>query len=121
MNILRYTSLAALLLASHVGAQDIPVTSPSPATTRAASIAFTGATIIDGTGRAPVANATILVTGGRITAIGPAAEVTIPREAERIALTGKYIIPGLINSHGHVNTPDDLKTYAVYGGRQPWR
>jgi imidazolonepropionase-like amidohydrolase len=115
MNILRYTSLAALLLASHVGAQDIPVTSPSPAATRAASIAFTGATIIDGTGRAPVANAVILVTDGRITAVGPAAQVTIPAGAERVALTGKFIIPGLINSHGHVNTPDDLKTYAVYG------
>jgi imidazolonepropionase-like amidohydrolase len=78
-------------------------------------IAFTGATLIDGTGRAPVANAVVVVNGGRVVAAGPATDVTIPRDAERVALNGKFIIPGLINTHGHVNTPDDLKTYAVHG------
>ena len=103
MSPLRHLSLAALVLASQAGAQARP------------PVAFTGATIIDGTGRAPIANGVVLVAGGRITAVGPAAQVTIPAEAERVALTGKFIIPGLINSHGHINTPDDLKTYAVYG------
>lgn len=97
------TLLASLLVATDAAAQAAP------------PIAFTGATLIDGTGRAPVANAVILVNNGRVVAAGPAAQVTIPRDAERIALTGKFIIPGLINSHGHVNTPDDLKTYAAYG------
>ena len=78
--------------------------------------AFTGARLFDGTGSDPVANATILVRDGRIVSVGPAASVTIPPNAERIALTGKTVIPGLINAHGHVNnTARDLNTYAAYG------
>jgi imidazolonepropionase-like amidohydrolase len=100
---MRYPLLLSLVVSAQLGAQAAP------------AIAFTGATLIDGTGRAPVANAVILVNAGRVVAAGPAGQVTIPREAERIALNGKFIIPGLINSHGHINAPDDLKTYAVHG------
>ena len=86
------------------------------AQTPAAVKAFTGARLIDGTDRGPIADATILVRGGRIVAAGPSSSVQVPDGAERIALNGKTVIPGLINAHGHVNTPDqDLKTYAAYG------
>ena len=78
--------------------------------------AFTGLTLIDGTDRAPVTNATIVVRGGRIIAVGPAARTTIPDGAERIALDGKTVIPGLINVHGHVNdAARDLRVYAAHG------
>ncbi|MBC7894105.1 MAG: amidohydrolase family protein [Cytophagaceae bacterium] len=77
--------------------------------------AFTGATLIDGTDRAPVANATILVRDGRVVSAGPASQVTIPAGAERVSLAGKTVIPGLVNAHGHVNVPADLNTYAAYG------
>ncbi len=77
--------------------------------------AFTGLTLIDGTDRAPVANATIVVQDGRVVRAGPAMSVAVPPEAERISLAGKTVIPGLINVHGHVNTPQDLLTYAAYG------
>ena len=76
--------------------------------------AFTGATVIDGTGRAPIPNATIVVSDGRVVAAG-ADGVTVPAGAERIPLDGKFVIPGLINTHGHVNAPADLRTYAAYG------
>ena len=86
------------------------------AQTPAAVKAFTGARLIDGTDRAPIPDATIVVRGGRIVAAGPSSSVQVPAGAERIALNGKTVIPGLINAHGHVNTPDtDLKTYAAYG------
>lgn len=111
MKIIRTSAFAVLLIASQLGAQAAPVTT-RPST---GPIAFTGATVIDGTGKAAIANAVIIVANGRVTAVGANGQVTIPREAERIALTGKFIIPGLINSHGHVNAPDDLKTYADYG------
>ena len=75
--------------------------------------AFTGVTIIDGTGRAPITNGVIVVRNGRIVSAGPAGN--LPAGAERIALDGKFVIPGLINAHGHVNTPADLGTYAAYG------
>jgi len=61
--------------------------------------AFTGATVIDGTGAPPVPSAAIVVDpNGLIRAVGP---VAIPLEAERIDLTGKWIIPGLIDAHVH--------------------
>jgi imidazolonepropionase-like amidohydrolase len=42
--------------------------------------------------------------------------VTVPPGAERVSLAGKYVIPGLINAHGHANDLDrDLDTYAKYG------
>lgn len=77
--------------------------------------AFTGLTLIDGTDRASIPNATIVVQDGRVVRIGPANSVTIPREAQRIALDGKTVMPGLINAHGHVNDVRDLSTYAAYG------
>lgn len=77
--------------------------------------AFTGLTLIDGTTRAPVANATLLVRDGRVLAAGPSTSVRIPEGVERVSLTGKFVIPGLINTHGHVNAPADLSTYAAYG------
>ncbi|MBL0173628.1 MAG: amidohydrolase family protein [Gemmatimonadaceae bacterium] len=77
--------------------------------------AFTGATLVDGTDGAPVANATLLVRDGRVLAAGAASRVAIPVGAQRTRLDGRVIIPGLINAHGHVNTPADLATYAAYG------
>ncbi len=77
--------------------------------------AFTGLTLIDGTDRAPITNATIVVQDGRVVRVGPASSVTIPPEAQRVALDGKFVIPGLVNAHGHVNAPRDLATYAAYG------
>jgi imidazolonepropionase-like amidohydrolase len=68
-------------------------------------IAFTGARVIDGTGAAPIEQATIVVTNGRITAIGPAATVMPPAGATVVNVSGKTIIPGLINSHAHID-PD---------------
>lgn len=80
-----------------------------------ATTAFTGATLIDGTSRAPTPNATLVVRDGRIVAVGPAAAVPIPAGATRIALDGRFVMPGLINAHGHVNGPADLDTYAAHG------
>jgi len=54
--------------------------------------AFTGARVIDGTDRAPIDNATILVRDGRIVSVGPAASVTAPAGAERVSLAGKHVI-----------------------------
>jgi imidazolonepropionase-like amidohydrolase len=74
---------------------------------------FTGARLIDGTGAAPVENATIVVRDGRIVSAGAA---TPPAGARAISLAGKTVIPGLINAHGHVSDPArDLRVYAAYG------
>lgn len=78
--------------------------------------AFTGARLFDGTGRDPIDNATLLVRDGRIAAAGPASSVDLPAGVERISLSGKTVIPGLINAHGHVNDASrDLRVYAAHG------
>lgn len=90
------------------------------------SIAFVGARVIDGTGAAPIANATVLVTNGRIDRVGPAAAMKIPAGATRIDLAGKTLIPGLISAHGHLGNGDrslspydqiiqQLRVYARFG------
>jgi adenylate cyclase len=53
--------------------------------------------VIDGTGRAPIVDAVIVVEGGKITAIGPAGVITTPRGATRLEVPGKTVIPGLID------------------------
>src|SRR5205085_12463829 len=65
------------------------------------TIALTGARVFDGTGRAPIENATVLVVNGRIQEVGTA--VKVPAGATRVEARGKTIIPGLINAHGHVD------------------
>ena len=64
--------------------------------------AFVGARIIDGTGAAPIENGVMVVRAGRIEAVGTAEFVAIPEGAKRIDVSGRTIIPGLINTHGHV-------------------
>lgn len=74
------------------------------------SLAFTGATIIDGTSAAPLADAVLVITDGRVQSIGPRADVRIPDNARVIDVSGKTIIPGLINAHGHVGDTVGLST-----------
>ncbi|MDE1918281.1 MAG: amidohydrolase family protein [Sphingomonadales bacterium] len=88
-------------------------------------------TLIDGTGHAPLAHQALVMTNGRITWVGSAAAVKVPAGATVEKLAGKYLLPGLIDSHVHLGLVDgitqDLKyqtpqsinaqlaTYAAYG------
>ena len=64
--------------------------------------ALEGATLIDGAGGPPKTDMVVLIRDGRITAVARVNEVAIPRNAERISLVGKTLIPGLIDAHAHV-------------------
>ena len=68
---------------------------------RSSAIAFVGATVVDGTGRPARSDMTVVVRGGRIVTLGKRSEVTIPKDAEEIAATGKTIVPGLWDMHAH--------------------
>lgn len=61
-------------------------------------IVLLGATVIDGGGMAPIPNAVVVINGSSIEAIGPAGEVPVPGGAQEIDLTGRWIIPGLIDA-----------------------
>ncbi|MEM7415225.1 MAG: amidohydrolase family protein [Gemmatimonadota bacterium] len=64
--------------------------------------AFTGATVWDGTGAAPVVDAVVVVQEGRIRSVTAGGEP--PRGATVIDAAGSYIIPGLIDAHAHANS-----------------
>ncbi|MEX1183809.1 MAG: amidohydrolase family protein [Gemmatimonadota bacterium] len=66
-------------------------------------VAIVGATVIDGTGAAPMSDATILISGGRITAIGPRSQVDVPLGAQTVDGTGKYVVPGFIDANVHMS------------------
>lgn len=61
-----------------------------------------GATLIDGTGRPPVQNAVIVIEGGRIKAVGTRGQVSTPAGAQVINLSGRTVLPGLIDGHVHL-------------------
>ncbi len=88
----------------------------APAATRAAeqpptTTIFTGATIIDGTGGTPLENATLLIQGDRIKAIGSDKFApSIPSGARTVDLHGKTIIPGLISAHSHLGLTNGAST-----------
>ena len=65
------------------------------------TFALVGATVIDGTGAAPKPNQTVVVSGGRIAAVGDSADVSIPPGARSIDATGQFLIPGLWDLHVH--------------------
>jgi hypothetical protein len=69
----------------------------------AANILIQGATLIDGTGKAPVPDARILIEGNTIRQIWRGTETApaIPPNTQVIDARGKFIIPGLIDSHVH--------------------
>jgi len=65
-------------------------------------VVLQGARLIDGTGKAPLENAVVVVDGGRIAAVGTAGKVKVPQGARVVDVSGRTIMPGLINAHGHV-------------------
>jgi imidazolonepropionase-like amidohydrolase len=102
-----------------------PADAPGP------PLAFTGATLWDGTGALPLGDAVLLVRGGRIEAVGRRSDLSVPDDAEVVDLAGLWVVPGLVNAHGHVgqalglssgpgahtveNIEDQLALYARYG------
>lgn len=82
--------------------------------------AYHGARLIVGDGRPPVANATLVVEGARIVRVGPTADVQVPSGATRVDLTGKTVMPAIVDTHTHLSRErdalvHDLKRRAYYG------
>lgn len=64
-------------------------------------IALTGATLVDGTGAPPVPDAVVVMRDGRIACAGPRAACAVPPDAHAIDARGKWIMPGLVDTHVH--------------------
>ena len=66
------------------------------------TLVLDNAKIVDGTGAAPIERGRIVIQGERIARIGAADKVQAPSGAETIDLAGRTVIPGLIDSHFHI-------------------
>jgi len=64
-------------------------------------LAIVGGTVVDGTGRPPLTDATVLIKRDRIVATGPRTTVSVPGNAEVVDAHGKTILPGLWDMHAH--------------------
>ena len=100
-------AMLACLLASLSGAtmaaQGRPVVSavaPIPST------AFVDVTVIPMDQERQLPHQTVVVQGGRITAMGPVAQVRVPADAQRIDGRGKFMVPGLADMHIHLESTD---------------
>jgi hypothetical protein len=105
-----YTRDLARTFAFAPGGADSLVSTPARATSigfryaadkPSGTIAFTGARIVTMNGDTVLDDGTIVVTGNRITAVGPSASVTVPAGATRIDARGKTITPGFVDCHWH--------------------
>ena len=89
--VLLFAGLASTQLSTQVKAQPV--------------IAITHVRVIDGTGSPSREDQTILLSQGRIQAVGPAAQITVPPGAERMDRPGYTVIPGLVGMHEHLFYP----------------
>ena len=81
---------------------------------------FEGARVIVGDGRPPIENASLVVSGARFVQVGRAADVRVPAGATRVSLTGKTVMPAIIDTHTHLSQTregltDDLRRRAYFG------
>jgi imidazolonepropionase-like amidohydrolase len=128
---LRYTLLATIVLASVAACSPAPAAEQRPAAINATL--FEGARLITGDGGAPIEDSAFLVENDRIVSVGKKGEVTPPVGAAFVDLSGKTVMPALVDAHSHLgytdvkhnttaaanftrdNLVDHLKRYAYYG------
>src|SRR5262249_32046580 len=104
-----------LVLAAVLTASAVAIFAQAPAVT-----VFEGARVIIGDGRAPIENATFIVSGNRFTQVSRAGAVNAPAGAKRINLAGKTVMPMIIDTHTHLSQTremliTDLTRRAYYG------
>jgi imidazolonepropionase-like amidohydrolase len=96
----------------------IPVTAQVPGT-KGVTL-FEGARLIIGTNAAPIENAAFIVDGSRFTQVGQSGQLKAPAGAARVDLSGKTVMPAIIDTHTHLAATrealvDQLQGKAYYG------
>lgn len=85
-------------------------------------VAIVGATVIDGNGGAPLTNANVVITGNRISAVGPRASTRVPDGAQTIDGAGAFVVPGFVDTNVHLSLyggmNDRYETLVRYYDRQ---
>jgi imidazolonepropionase-like amidohydrolase len=74
-----------------------------PRATPSGVLALTGARVVTMNGDQVLPAADVVITGNRLTAVGPSGTVSIPADAHRVDVSGTTIVPGLIDTHAHLH------------------
>jgi penicillin G amidase len=74
---------------------------PFPVVSAPEPVALVGATLIDGRGGAPAADAVVVVRGGRIECAGARAACPVPDDARVVDVRGRWLMPGIVDAHVH--------------------
>jgi Tol biopolymer transport system component/imidazolonepropionase-like amidohydrolase len=91
---------------------DITVTAPRAKPK--GTVVLSGARIVSMKGDEVIEKGDVVVTDNRIVAVGPSGKVTRPAGAKVVDVTGKTIIPGLVDVHAHMWPPRDLHQSQVW-------
>jgi imidazolonepropionase-like amidohydrolase len=94
------TMLALTAFVGVAGAHSVALV-PRQSPPASQAVLYEGARLIPGDGSQPIASSAILVENGIITNVGAKASVNVPRSARRVDLSGKTVMPALVNAHGH--------------------
>ena len=75
---------------------------------------FEGARLITGDGSTPVEDSAILIEGDQISRVGKKGEIQLPGGAQRVDLTGKTVMPALVDAHSHLGYTDVKRNPNVF-------
>ena len=111
-------AILALVACGQAPEQGAPGAAPAAAPTSV--VAYEGARLILGDGRAPIDNGVFTVDNGRFLAVGVAAAVPVPAGARRVDLSGMTVMPAIVDAHTHLSTTRealiaDLRQRAYFG------
>ncbi|TQF11223.1 amidohydrolase family protein [Myxococcus llanfairpwllgwyngyllgogerychwyrndrobwllllantysiliogogogochensis] len=73
-------------------------------------VVLKGARLIDGEGGPPIEDATLVIEGETIRAVGPSSDVAVPDSAQVIDVRGKSVLPGLVVNHAHLGVVDGTQS-----------
>ncbi len=112
--------LVAVLTVVCVGSTATGASGQVPASAQTVTV-LEGANIIPGTGAPPIPGGVVVVTEDRITCVGSGGECEIPEGANRVDFAGRFITPGLVDSHVHFSQtgwldgrPDGMDVPDIY-------
>lgn len=89
--------------------------SPQSSSTKQGALALTHATVIDTTGGPAQPDVTVVIRGDRIVGMGRSGKIRVPKHAQVVIATGKFLIPGLWDMHVHWYEKDYLPVFIANG------
>ena len=111
----RCTMFAVVFLPALPVSPAFPVQTPAPNVQRFISVdapvvALTHVRVVDGTGAEPTEDRTLVISEGKISAVGPAGSIEVPAGTKVMDLSGHTVMPGIVGLHDHTFYTTNLRS-----------